>query len=312
MSRRVLAKAVGLAMAVFTLALTILWAPGVLGSSTVTLTMISDTSGATQVVDEAGIPPGSAYPPGAWSPVVYAWGAYDGAGTFWNSMLFPPAEKTELLGSGAQWVWKPEETAPIALGDGRTVYKITPAEAISGDIVKLKRTFNIPSGATAISGRLVIATDNAFYAYFSKNFAGVPFAQGNFNTGAGFNYSNFRDASGFPIEDSVESPGIPWTEIHAYDVSSQLAAGANTLELVATNEHGPPSVNTPESNPAGMIYMLTVTYTLNGTGTTEITTVGGQVYPNNLFVLVAPIVGFLGLAVIVGAVAVTRKNTARR
>jgi hypothetical protein len=228
---------------------------------------VSDDSGSTLALDDA-IDPGTLlpwYPPTSWQPAVYAWGPTDGTGAFWNSYLHPSPEKAELLASGANWIWKPTGTAGILLPDSRTVYKVTNAEAVTGDVIKLQHMFTIPDNAYNIQGRLLIATDNAFYMFVNTNFTGVPLAQGNFFTG--YDYSNFRDAvTGFPIEGSVELPSdppFPWSTIHSIDVTSELATGLNTLEIVAINEYSTPSTpGTPEGNPAGVIYELKIQYEL--------------------------------------------------
>jgi len=234
----------------------------------VTVTYISDDSGATLAMDDA-IDPSTSLPwygPADWAGAVYAWGPTDGTGGFWNQYLHPSAEKSELLGSGANWIWKPTGTTGIVLGDGRTVYKVVPVtEAVTGDIVKFKRGFEIPDDALELEGTLLIAADNAFYLYVNKGFIGAPLLQGNFYDG--YNYLNFRNpATGFPIEGSVElpsTPPYPWSTVHSIDISSELQVGANTLEIVGINEYSTPSnPGTPEANPAGVIYKLTVEYKL--------------------------------------------------
>ena len=226
-------------------------------------TYISDDTGVTLAMDDAiNLTTGQPhYEPTDWQPTVYAWGSPNGSGVFWNQSLHPSDYKTELLSSGANWIWKPTGTPGLLLSDGRTVHNITDEEALTGDIVKFKRSFNIPCDAFNVKGMLLTTADNAFYMYVNEDFTGVPFAQGNFSDG--YNYTNFRDpVTGFPEEGSVElpaTPPYPWSLIHSIDISSELATGVNTLEIVAINEN---SSSTPEQNPAGVIYKLTVEYEL--------------------------------------------------
>lgn len=250
--------------------LTALWTflpAGFATAGVITEIYISDDAGVTLAMDDAintttGQPH---YGPTVWQPAVYAWGPPDGSGDAWNQFLHPGDYKAELLAGGANWIWKPTHSSGLLLPDGRTVYNVTDEEAFTGDIVKFRRSFAIPSDALNLKGTLVMAADNGFYMYVNKDFTGAPFAQGNFYDD--YNYTNFRNpATGFPIEGSVEMPNTPpypWSMIHLIDVSSELATGVNTLEIVAINEYGPPSnPSTPDYNPAGVIYKLTVEYEL--------------------------------------------------
>ncbi|MDO8472682.1 MAG: hypothetical protein Q7T05_02570 [Dehalococcoidia bacterium] len=314
MKRRLVSTIVALALVFVTLGTGFMQSVA-LADTVVTQTYISDDSGATLAMDDSTFPIGTPpplYNPTTWQGAKYAWGPTDGTGSFWNANLSPSGLKVQLLGSGANWIWKPEDSSPITLGDGRNVYKVTNPESISGDTVKLKRTFNIPAGATNVSATLLIAVDNAFYMYVNQGFTGTPFAEANFTPG--YNHTNFRNpATGFPIEGSVEyGTGLPypWSPIQQYDITSKLVSGDNDVEIVAINEHGVESnPGNPEANPVGVIYKLTVTYTIPSQTTPPTTlVVGGTVFPTNTFVLVAPWVVLFALLIVAGSVGYARRK----
>jgi uncharacterized repeat protein (TIGR01451 family) len=229
-------------------------------------------SGATTSHIASGyiVPPGDA----VWQNAVpVSWPS--GFPAYWTDRLTNAAYKAILFGApgpSAQWIWSKQ---PIPTG-----------ETYTGDIVFFRKTVDIPSDASSISADLYMNADNGYYFYINNpSWSGTPigfphidngFEPGydptNFyyigdstseNAGAGADPSKDWETDGnlYPLNPSVE--GEPsandgqWRYITKYDVSTHLTAGSNKLQVVAVNEHAPPSVT---GNPGSLIYKLVISY----------------------------------------------------
>lgn len=239
--------------------------PSIVSAPTVTDIYVSDTSdlwwsGATSSdIDGSNyiVPPSDA----VWSSAVLCW-----VHSNWNPSLTPADRKAKLFESpSANWIWKS--------------YQITTGESYTGDIVFFKKQIDIPAGAFNIQADLfVITADNAYYFYVNNpSWSGTPDgAPQNFVPGYGptnFYYTaDGTDKSGgtnsvpyetvgnlYPLEACTgsQAPDI-WSTIELWDITPCLHTGENWLQIVAINEHAPPTG--PTNNPAGLIYKLVVNY----------------------------------------------------
>ena len=218
----------------------------------VTDVYVSDTtdlwwSGATSGnIDVAGyvVPPD-----GVWQSAVSCW-----EHTSWNPNLNPAELKTQLFATpSADWIWK--------------TFQVSQDESITGDIVFFKKQINIPESALSITANLFIITaDNAYYFYVNDGWSGTP--DGSDGFASGYGPTNFYYIGGatypeklgnlYPLDAAVPSDMTYWASIEAWDLSSLLHTGENWLQIVAINEHSPPSG--PTNNPAGLIYKLVISY----------------------------------------------------
>ena len=212
----------------------------------VTDVYVSDTtdlwwSGATQanVVGGYIVPPSDA----VWSPAVLCWEHPN-----WYSYLNPTDLRDQLFASpSADWIWKS--------------YQVTYDESVTGDIVFFKKQIDIPECASSITADLFIITaDNAYYFYVNDGWSGTPDGFDGF--ASGYDPTNFyyQDGAGnlYPLDVAIPSDVTYWSSIEAYSISSLLHTGENWLQIVAINEHSPPSGGT--NNPAGLIYKLVISY----------------------------------------------------
>jgi len=218
-------------------------------------------SGATQArIDVSGyiIPPD-----GTWQSAVFCW-----EHPSWNGMLNPADRKAKLFETpSADWIWK--------------AYEVTTGESYTGDIVFFKKLISIPDNAFNIEADFfVITADNVYYFYVNDGWSGEPDGKANFAPGYGptsFYYvADGTDKSGgtnsvpyetvgnlYPLEASMGWPQAgdeQWWNIELWGISDSLHTGDNWLQIVAINEHAPPSDG--ETNPAGLIYKVEVTYEL--------------------------------------------------
>jgi len=235
--------------------------------TTVTDTYVSDTSDSWWAGAASGNIDGSGYivPPSdaVWSDAVLCW-----VHPNWNPNLNPADRKAKLFASpSADWIWK--------------AYQVTTGESYTGDIAFFKKEIDIPDNAFNIEADLFIITaDNAYYFYVNNpSWSGLPNG-GPANFVSGYDPTNFyytadgtHQSGGtnsvpyetlgnlYPLEACTgsQAPDI-WSTIELYDITSLLSAGQNWLQIVAINEHAPPTG--PTSNPAGLVYKVEVTYEL--------------------------------------------------
>jgi len=203
------------------------------------------------------VPPSDA----VWSPAVLCW-----EHSSWNPNLYPADRKTKLFETpSADWIWKS--------------YQITTGESYTGDIVFFKKQIDIPECASSITADLFIITaDNAYYFYVNNpSWSGIPDG-GPANFVSGYGPTNFyytadgTHKSGgtnsvsyetignlYPLEACTGAQASDiWSSIELYDITLLLDTGENWLQIVAVNEHAPPTG--PTTNPAGLIYKLVVSY----------------------------------------------------
>ena len=213
----------------------------------VTDVYVSDTSdlwwsGATSGnIDDDGyiIPPDD-----VWSSAVLCW-----VHPNWNPYLKPADLKTQLFAvPSANWIWKS--------------YQVTYEESVTGDIVFFKKQIYIPECASSITADLFIITaDNAYYFYVNNpSWSGTPTGFDGFELG--YDPTNFYNQDGvgnlYPLDVAIPSIVDYWASIETWDISGLLHSGENWLQIVAINEHSPPSGAT--DNPAGLIYKLVLSY----------------------------------------------------
>lgn len=134
--------------------------------------------------------------------------------------------------SGATWVWRTYSTDVIYeynnVPDGGWYFR---------------RQFTLPDCASNIQGSLQATADNAYNASLNGNVIG---GDGNMSkTG--------------PDTQSYKT-------VENFDISSQLQTGSNTLLIRSLNYFNTPTSST--SNPAGLIYKVTITYQLSPTDET--------------------------------------------
>jgi len=213
-------------------------------------------------IDGSGyiVPPGTAI----WSASKYCWNPG------WDSSLTPLNLKTELFDTpAADWIWGP-------LGPDN---KVTVPSSYTGDIVFFKKNINIPPFAYDITADLfVITADNAYYFFINDDWSGVPDGSAGFigtynptdfyytsdgvnNLGGGTDSVTYETPGNlYPLDASISTDIGAWSSIELYDISSLLHTGDNWLQIVGINEHAPPE--SPESNPAGLLYKVIVEYKL--------------------------------------------------
>jgi len=208
-------------------------------------------------IDSSGyiVPSGDA----VWNNAVLAW-----VHPSWNGGLTPGDRKAILLTSTppASWIWS---TNPVTLGASYT-----------GDILFVKKAFDIPNCAVGIQATLYITADNGYYFYVNDDWSGTPLgsdgfmagysptnfyytSDGSTNLGGGENSAGYETAGNlYPLEAGISTALGPWSGIEMYDISSHVQGGSNELQIVAINEHAPP--HSYSSNPGGLIYKLVVSY----------------------------------------------------
>ena len=137
-------------------------------------------------------------------------------------------EDTQTFESSvAAWVhplWTQYVNIPGATWIWRT-FQVTQEEALTGSQVLFKKSVEIPDCAENIQGVLDITTDNIY------------------------------DVS---IGNSVVGQDGNWQDVETYDVSQYLSTGTQYLLFQTENEAL--SNGNPTSNPAGLIYKLTIDY----------------------------------------------------
>ena len=240
-----------LALAVLVILLTVstmswIYTPATFATPT-TDTYVSDTtdlwwSGATSGNID---PDGYIVPPdGTWQSAVLCW-----VHPNWNTMLYPDSLKTKLFEHpSANWIWKS--------------YQVTYEESITGDIIFFKEKIDIPPSALSITADLFIITaDNAYYFYVNKpSWSGTPDGIDGF--ASGYDPTNFyyeeTDGKLRPLDKAIPSDVTYWSSIEVWTISDLFHTGENWLQIVAINEHSPPSGAT--NNPAGLIYKLVISY----------------------------------------------------
>ena len=145
---------------------------------------------------------------------------------------------------GTTWIWES--------------YRTEHPEA--GDTVRFEKTFNIPG--FPVSGTLYITCDNGYEVYVNDNGspagdAGAMSAQ----LGSGWQGSNLT-------EDYVNTYG--WQSVESWNITDFIHSGVNTINIATANEYMGPdddqSSGTQESNPAGLIFELVITYETESPG----------------------------------------------
>ena len=153
-----------------------------------------------------------------------------------------PATDPAFAGSGAVWV------STVADNYGNDGNILTDSWRL------FKAEFTIPTGATSISGQVTAATaDNTFEIYF--------------NTGLLFTTEPTETVYGdAPTQPFPRDPPYPFQQVYGpFPISP--AVGLNTLYFVVRNWD---NLASSDSNPTGLLYKATITYTL-GTATTTTT-----------------------------------------
>lgn len=164
---------------------------------------------------------------GVWQSAVLCW-----VHPYWNTMLYPADRKTQLFATpSASWIWKS--------------YQVTDEESVTGDIVFFKKQIDIPENAYSITADLFIMTaDNAYYFYVNNpSWSGDPHGIANFASGYDPTTFYYEETDGKlrPLDVAIPSVVDYWASIEAWDISSLLQTGENWLQIVAINEHSPPS-----------------------------------------------------------------------
>ncbi|HWP98613.1 MAG TPA: InlB B-repeat-containing protein [Syntrophomonadaceae bacterium] len=183
-----------------------------------------------------------------------------------------------LTNAGADWIWK---TATVSA-------------PVTGEVYDYSRDFEIPDYAAITAGTLEVVCDNAFIGQInnkyatSDDFSSHNYMENKLNITPGssvidnMNYS-FAHLTANTInnpyftEDVVSSGG--WgiaPSSTTKDIKAYLKTGSNTLEVKAMNEYMGPldsgqSNGDTTSNPAGLLYRLSVTYTTSFTAGTPYT-----------------------------------------
>jgi hypothetical protein len=160
-------------------------------------------------------------------PAVLAWepflGQVDPTPSFWDSNL-----NYNFTPAGARWIWE----------------SYRPVHPLEGDIVYFQKTFTISGYPTA--GMLHITCDNGYEAWLNGHLVGSA------GLGVGWEASDLTN----PFV------GFNWAIVGAYDVSSLLVKGTNTLIVKAANEYEGPKdlepVGTVDLNPGGLIFQLDI------------------------------------------------------
>jgi uncharacterized repeat protein (TIGR01451 family) len=132
--------------------------------------------------------------------------------------------------NGAQWIWESYRTQ----------------NPVAGDIVDFEKTFDIPG--TLVSATLYITCDNGYEAYLNDQFVGSA------QLGAGWRTSDLT-------ESYVNSSG--WQSVESWDITALLQSGSNTLDIGTANEQM--DGGTIDSNPAGLIFEIVITYDIEST-----------------------------------------------
>jgi len=177
----------------------------------------------------------------AWEPCL-SYPACDTSATEDDPSLWDNSTGNYFALTGADWIWDTRLTSD-------------PGEdaAETGRVVKFERTFTIP--CSPVGATLHMAVDNGYTVWINGNLVGC--AQVN-SCGAdpcadpciGWETSDLT-------EPYVHTDG--WQTVGHYAIpSTYLVVGTNTLVILAANEQLPDG--TAESNPAGLIYQLEVTW----------------------------------------------------
>jgi hypothetical protein len=189
-------------------------------AATANMTVVSDTTVQVTKVNGAVVSKSAV---AAWEPRN---GEVDPTPSYWDSQLVG-----HIFTGGADWIW---ETY-------RTVHPIT------GDIVYFEKTFSVPGVPTG--GTLYITCDNGYEV--SLNGSPVGSAQ---------LYLDWENSNLY--QENVDYNG--WQSVETWGVSSLLVSGNNVLTIKAANEYMCLSLDggdgTIETNPAGLIFQLDVTY----------------------------------------------------
>lgn len=183
--------------------------------------MMTVVSDTTTMVTDGNVP-AAIYPYNA----VLAWQPFDPANNYWDTNL------TGHTFTGiAKWIW---ESARVQ-------------NPINGDIVDFKKEFSIPGNPTA--GTAYITCDNGYELRVNGELISTV------QLGAGWRASNLT-------ESFVNTSG--WQSVETWNITAWLVSGQNTIEIATANEYMGPldgqSNGTMDSNPAGLIYEIDITY----------------------------------------------------
>ncbi|MEM0449485.1 MAG: hypothetical protein QW520_06665 [Methanomassiliicoccales archaeon] len=212
---------------------------------------ISCWSGAMQNNIEDGyiVPPNE-----GWTNSVLAW-----VHPSWNNNLGPANAKASLFADpAANWIWSENP--------------VSNARSYTGDIVFFKQKIDLPPTAFNINAKIFITTDNAYYFYVNDDWKGEPLGKDGFvssdptnfyyvadgsDKSGGYNSVPYETIGGlYPLENKISTDIGVWSSIEEYDLSSRLSGGFNQVQIVAINEHAPPSGY--DNNPGGLIYKINV------------------------------------------------------
>jgi len=155
-------------------------------------------------------------------------------GNWWSSLSY----KFGYPDNDARWIWETEYTDDPGSNwpeDGR--------------VVRFERTFTIPCSPRGAT--LDITVDNGYTVWINGNLVGcAQVDSGGADPCIGWETSDLT-------EPYVHTSG--WQTVKHYTIdSTDLVTGENVLVILAANEHM--SSGTADTNPAGLIYRLEVTW----------------------------------------------------
>ncbi|HEY55127.1 MAG TPA: hypothetical protein G4N91_02450 [Dehalococcoidia bacterium] len=206
-----------------------------LGCPPGSMIIVSDTNTmVTEVNNALLITPQNAVP--AWEPCL----SYPACDTSIEDdpSLWDNSTGNYFTLTGADWIWDTRLTSDPA------------ADApVLGRVVRFERTFDIP--CSPIGATLHMAVDNGYTVWLNGNLVGCA----QVNSGGADPCIDWWTTD--LTEAYVHTDG--WQTVGHYAIPSMyLVVGTNTLVILAANEQLPDG--TAESNPAGLIYQLEVTW----------------------------------------------------
>jgi len=124
---------------------------------------------------------------------------------------------------------------------------------VAGDVVDFEKTFTVEG--SPVSANLYITCDNGYEVYVNGDGSPAGSAQLHNVGEIGWDESDLT-------ESYVTSSG--WQNVESWDVTGAIQPGENTLTIYTANEQMDGA--DPESNPAGLIFELVITYDTESTG----------------------------------------------
>jgi len=153
------------------------------------------------------------------------------------------------VGNGAQWIWSSHQVSTEA--------------AVTGDVCQFTKMFDMPCYCTIDDATLTITADNGYEVFLNYISVGNAQVSGDWDVTSPDLDSTICNRK----ESNVNTSGWQSAEVY-YSISpTYFQQGWNTLSITAANEYMGPlcedsqSIGTPESNPAGVIFKLEITYT---------------------------------------------------